>query len=270
MTGEEAIPVAVEALRRRPSILVTDFDGTLSEIVADPLQASLVPGTREVLTVLRDRVDLVCVVSGRALTDVRHRVGVDGLAYAGNHGLEWAGLPGTADGSEASTAHLELAPLVPALQSALGGLAGVWIEDKGLTLTIHFRAAENAAEVARAVWERASAVAGEGYRLRPGRLAVEIVPDALTGKERFVQRAIAAIGARGVVALGDDVSDLEVLRLVRRRAAQGFPGLAVGVRSGEAPAELAEAADVLLDGPMEATHWLLRVATLLRDDARPG
>ncbi len=270
MTGEEAIPVAVDALRRRPSLLVTDFDGTLSEIVADPSQASLAPGAREALTILRGRVDVVCVVSGRTLADVRHRVGVDGLVYAGNHGLEWAGLPGAADGSEAATAHLQLAPLVPALQSALGGLAGVWIEDKGLTLTIHFRAAENAQEVARAVWERASAVAGEGYRLRPGRLAVEIVPEALTGKERFVQRLIAATGAQGVVALGDDVSDLEVLRLVRRRAAEGFPGLAVGVRSDEAPPGLADAADVLLEGPLEATDWLLRVATLLRDEGAPG
>ncbi|HWQ28946.1 MAG TPA: trehalose-phosphatase [Dehalococcoidia bacterium] len=270
MTGEEAVRLAVDALRRRPSIVVTDFDGTLSEIVPDPGQARLVPGAREALTALRDRVDVVCVVSGRGLADVRHRVGIDGLVYAGNHGLEWHGLPGAPDGSEATAAHLELAPLVPALQSALGGLPGVWIEDKGLTLTIHFRGAGDAAETARAVWERASRAVGQGYRLRAGRLAVEIVPEALTGKERFVQRVISATGAQGIVALGDDVSDLELLRLVRRRAAAGLPGLAVGVRSDEAPPGLADASDVLLDGPLAAAEWLLRVASALRDEPVPS
>jgi trehalose 6-phosphate phosphatase len=270
VTGEEAVRLAVDALRRRPSIVVTDFDGTLSEIVADPAQARLAPGARQALTELREQVDLVCVVSGRGLADVRHRVGVDGLVYAGNHGLEWHGLLNAPDGSELAAAHLELAPLVPALQSALRGLPGVWIEDKGLTLTVHFRGADDAAETARAVWERASEVVGRGYRLRPGRLAVEIVPEALTGKERFVQRVIAGAGAQGVVALGDDVSDLEVLRLVRRRAEAGLPGLAVGVRSDEAPAELAEAADVLLEGPLKATEWLLRVASQLRAEPAPG
>ena len=61
------------------------------------------------------------------------------------------------------------------------------------------------------------------------------------------------------------MSDLEVLRMVRRRAASGFPGLAVGVRSDEAPPKLADASDVLLEGPLEATAWLLRVAARLRD-----
>lgn len=267
MTGEEALGRAVEALLQRPSIVVTDFDGTLSEIVADPAQASLVPGAREALTSLRDAVDAVCVVSGRSLADVRHRVGVEGLVYAGNHGLEWQGLPGAADGAESLTARLQLAPLVPALQNALSGLEGVWIEDKGLTLTVHFRGAGDVAATACAVRERAAAAVGQGYRLRPGRLALEIVPEALLGKERFLERVVAAVGARGVVALGDDVSDLEVLRLVRRRAQTGLPGLAVGVSSDEAPPELAEAADVLLQGPLEAADWLLRVASRLRDEA---
>ncbi|HXF51304.1 MAG TPA: trehalose-phosphatase [Dehalococcoidia bacterium] len=267
MTGDEAVERAVDALLARPSIVVTDFDGTLSEIVVDPAQASLVPGAREALTSLRDAVDAVCVVSGRSLADVRRRVGVEGLVYAGNHGLEWHGLPGEADGAEGVTARLELAPLVPALQNALSGLEGVWIEDKGLTLTIHFRGAEDVAATARAVRERAAAAVGEGYRLRPGRLALEIVPEALLGKERFLQRVIAAIGARGVVALGDDVSDLEALRLVRRRAEAGIPGLAVGVASEEAPPELAEVADTLLQGPLEAADWLLRVVSRLRDEA---
>jgi trehalose-6-phosphatase len=111
---------------------------------------------------------------------------------------------------------------------------------------------------------------GQGYRLRAGRLAVEIVPEALTGKERFVQRVISATGAQGIVALGDDVSDLELLRLVRRRAAAGLPGLAVGVRSDEAPPGLADASDVLLDGPLAAAEWLLRVASALRDEPVPS
>mgnify|MGYP005843976639 CR=1 FL=1 len=254
---------AVETLRSRPSLLVTDFDGTLSEIVPDPSRAALVPGARRALTRLRGAVDLVCVVSGRSLSDLRGRVGIDGLVYAGNHGLEWCGLPGLANGREEAAARLELSPLIPALQSALAGLHGVWIEDKGLTLTVHFRAARDVEETAEAIRDRAVTALGEGYRLRPGRRAIEIVPEARTGKERFLQRVVDAVGGRGIVAVGDDVSDLGLLRAVRRRGQQGLPALAVGVRSDEAPPDLAEAVDALVEGPLEAAEWLLEVAARL-------
>ena len=73
-------------------LLFLDYDGTLTPIVKTPQQAKIPKRTKKLLLKLRNLPSLtICVVSGRSLSDVRKMVGVKGLVYAGNHGLEGAG-----------------------------------------------------------------------------------------------------------------------------------------------------------------------------------
>src|SRR5690242_13512164 len=77
-----------DALAQRPRGLLSDVDGTLSAIAPTPGDATLLPGVRELLEQAQTRFDVVAAVSGRAAENARQLVGVSGLLYLGNHGLE--------------------------------------------------------------------------------------------------------------------------------------------------------------------------------------
>src|SRR5690606_1466285 len=121
-------------------VLLLDFDGTLAPIVPRAEDARLLTGVGVALNRLRQRSDVdIAVVSGRALSDVRARVGIQGLLYAGNHGMEIEG-PGVREiAPEALALRPQLEAARGSIAAALQEVRGVWIEDKVLTLTIHHR-----------------------------------------------------------------------------------------------------------------------------------
>jgi trehalose-phosphatase len=131
----------------RPSLsLFLDFDGTLTPLVDRPELASLPPDTHRVLTALAAKPQVtVAVISGRALADLCPRVGVPGLIYAGNHGLEISAADISFVEPTAAARREALHQLSERLIARLGRLAGVQVEHKGLTTAIHVRRASPAA-----------------------------------------------------------------------------------------------------------------------------
>jgi trehalose-6-phosphatase len=97
-TGSGAWTQLLEPLRAQPerAAILTDVDGTLAPIAERAADARVLEGTRETLTALSERYGLVGCVSGRQATDARRLVGLDAVAYAGNHGLELL-LPGESE-----------------------------------------------------------------------------------------------------------------------------------------------------------------------------
>jgi trehalose 6-phosphate phosphatase len=220
-------------LREAPheSALVLDVDGTLAPIVARPELAAVPEPTRAQLRRLAARYALVACVSGREGEDARRLVGVHDVVCVGNHGLELD--PRTDEHAEAIAAFRERVALP--------------VEDKRLSLSYHFREAadENAARAALAeVAERARAA---GLDARWGRKVLEVRPAADADKGTAVRALLERAGARRGLYAGDDTTDLD-----------GFAGLAaaglehavrIAVASPEGPAELREAADLVVDGP---------------------
>ena len=128
---------------RRLAIFL-DYDGTLAEIARHPSEALLGPRMREVLGACVKRRDTdVSIVSGRAVDDVRNMVNDDGIVYAGNHGLEIVG-PGIEPYRHPDIAHYEeRAKELAQWPSDSFDFDGVWIEQKGASLTLHFREADS-------------------------------------------------------------------------------------------------------------------------------
>ena len=126
-------------------LLLSDFDGTLTPIVERPELAVLAPEVRQTLLDLAGHEKFILgVVSGRSLRDLQDKVGVPGVIYAGNHGLELSG-PGleyvhpNADGMrQIQTEVFEI------LKNELGHFPGVVLENKGLSLSVHYRVAPDA------------------------------------------------------------------------------------------------------------------------------
>lgn len=132
--------VAAEIVSSRHTVLLLDYDGTLTRIAPSPEQATLPASTRSVLRELSRHPRItVAVISGRRLTELRRLVRVQNLIYVGNHGLEiWH------NGRQAGVIVSQpLQDAVVRLRSQLTSLTadiqGARVEDKGLSVSLHYR-----------------------------------------------------------------------------------------------------------------------------------
>ncbi len=220
----------LERAAGRGLALFLDYDGTLTPIVPRPEDAVLAPEMREVLRRLADR-HPVAIVSGRDLADVRARVGLEALTYAGSHGFDIAGPAGEHVYEAARAAAPRLAAAAGELERETAALPGVQVERKRFALAVHFRRGRPAdvpaveAAVDRAVARHA------GLRKTGGKMIFELRPDVDWDKGRAVLWLIETLklGARLPVYLGDDVTDEDAFRALAGR------GLGIAVQDSPAP-----------------------------------
>jgi trehalose 6-phosphate phosphatase len=216
--------------------IVLDVDGTLAPIVGRPDEARVPEEAKRELRRLVDRYALVACVSGRRGDDARRLVGVDGVRYVGSHGLE-------------------LAPDAERWRDEIHRFATTvdWpVEDKGLTVSFHYRQAENEDEALEYLEEVADRARAGGLVPRFGRKVLEIRPPVQADKGTAVTQLLTDAGIRRALYTGDDTTDVDAFR-----ALDGLElGIRVAVSSDEAPRELVEAADVVVDSPAELLELL--------------
>jgi len=224
------------AERPRAAAILLDVDGTLAPIVPRPEDARVPDETREELRRLAGRYGLVACISGRPGEDAARIVGVEGIRYVGEHGLELE--------PEAEEWAERLAAFARGVEwPAEGG--------KRLTLSFHFRTAPEGEEYLHEVAKRALE-----RRLRPrwGRKVLEIRPPLDADKGTAVRRLLEEAALRRALYAGDDTTDLDAFR--------ALDGLEVAVRvavvSEEGPPGLGEQADLAV-GDTEQLVELLRM-----------
>lgn len=246
-------PQLLEAFVAEPAKagIFCDFDGTLSDIVVDPARARPVAESVEVLANLGSLFGRVGVLSGRPLSFLEQFF-APSLFLAGLYGLEISDGGQRRDHPHAGAWREVVADV--AACSADRGPAGMRVENKGLSITLHYR---GAAEVGPQVEQWAAGQAARsGLRQRPARMSVELHPPIDADKRTALCEA--ADGLSAVCYVGDDVGDLPAFDALDELAAQGVTVLRVVVRSDEVAPELVERADVVLDDP-SAVVELLRV-----------
>lgn len=227
---------AIGRLARDPAraALLLDVDGALAPIVARPDDASVPDKTRAELERLRDRYALVACISGRTSDDARTVVGVDGLEYVGVHGLELE--PGAERWRE---------PLRELLDKSSWPAGET--EDKGVTVSFHYRRAEDE-EAARARAEEIAERAREaGLVPHFGRKVLEIRPPVDADKGTAVEHLLAGRDLSAALYAGDDTTDLDAFRGLRESGLDLT--VSVAVVSEESPAELRDRADLIVEGP---------------------
>lgn len=256
-----ALALARAAAEAEPAGLLTDYDGTLSRIVHDPSAATLVEGAGAALATLAEQLAVVAFVTGRAPLDVRRLTGLTTVLVAGNHGTEVL-----EPGAETSGSTLDRGAISVALAEAIGRLPampGVTIEHKGLSASVHYR---NAADppAARAEIHAALESLDDGVlTIRDGRMIVELVPASAGDKGTATRDIVTRYGLRGVVVMGDDVTDLDMFRAASDLRAEGrlrAAIIAVGA-GGEAPPEVAAAADATIADSQAAAALLASLAS---------
>jgi trehalose 6-phosphate phosphatase len=252
-------------LRAEPgrSAILTDVDGTLAPIVERAEEAAVPAAAREALAALSERYALVGCISGRRAEDARRLVGLDSLAYAGNHGLELL-LPGDmspqADPSVAGRER-EAAEFLTAVDDERLAAAGLRQEDKGPIQALHWRGSEDEAAAESRAHEIAVEAGKAGLEPRWGRKVLELRPAGGGGKDGAVASLLADMAIDRATYAGDDRTDLDAFRRLRELQEEErlSAAVCVGVLSAEAPAELAEESDLVvtgLDGWLEILRWL--------------
>ncbi len=212
-------------------LLCLDFDGTLAEIAEDPTAVEPTAECRRALDALTDREDVrIAVISGRELADVRERVGLDGIYYAGNHGLEVYENGETMVHPVAEDHRETVRAVCAELRDRLADEEGCHVEDKGVTATVHHRLAsdDRTTHVRALVRSTVEDVADGDLRLTPAKSAIELRPDLDYGKGDAVRKFREQVPRDYLpMYVGDDSTDESAF------AAVAEDGIGVHVGSGE-------------------------------------
>lgn len=270
-----AVDAAAAHLGRRPLLVVSDFDGTLSKIVNDPWGASILPLGRSALRSLAglDGVHVV-VLSGRSARDVAARVRVGNVSYVGNHGMERAFVPRrgrpealTPEVDDASHEAVHAAERVAEEMPRLINEPWLVVEPKPPSVAFHWRQAPDLEAAGARVLAAAEELDPDHVLERfPGRRILEMRPPGAVAKGEAFERLVQELKPRSVFMLGDDVSDAMAFRSLRSLRDRGVTdGVAVAVQArAEVPAAVLEAADIVLASPRDATRFLSALARRLQ------
>jgi trehalose 6-phosphate phosphatase len=240
-----------------------DFDGSLAPIVPDPSKARAVRGAGRVLERLARRYAAVAVVSGRPVSFLAKQLHPRKVRLVGLYGIEERVGRSLRVLPEVNAARSAIDKAAGRLRAELSDVDGVFIEHKGLAVSVHFRRVrdKNAAlERAIPIVQRVASEEGLASVTR-GRLVLEISPPVRVDKGDVVRRVIEEKDLTGALVVGDDIGDLPTFRAV--------DGLEVAIRvaiaSDESPPDLIAAADHVVGSP----HDLIDLLKSLADAARP-
>ena len=244
-------PAVSRQLANSPRVLLLfDYDGTLTPIVARPEIALLSDETRRRLAELAqiDRF-VVGVISGRELAELEDLVAIPGLVYAGNHGLEMSGMDMDFIHPDAPGFIDSLAEVTGSLDRQLRSIPNAVVHNKRLTLSVHFRNTPDSYshQVDSAVAAVVEPYASAGQmKITRGKKVIEVRPNIAWGKGEAIKKIFQSCGDEPLpMFFGDDQTDEDGFVAV-----QGIGGIAVyigpprqetkALHQLESPAEVAE------------------------------
>jgi trehalose 6-phosphate phosphatase len=246
-----------ETLRRSPFGLITDVDGTISKTAPTPEKARVSLLCRRYLERLGDRLALVAAISGRAVSQIRDMIGIDGIVYIGSHGLErWS--HGQAEFLNSARSYTRVIESVIRELTPLLSTKGIRVENKGVTATIHYRLCPEPELFERKILD---AVEGSpqarSLRVIRGKMAIDLLPPIEVNKGTATLDLIREYHLQGGLYLGDDSTDVDAFEAIHTaRRDLDFGGLAIGVTSPEMPKRLVAEADFTLNGVSDVARFL--------------
>jgi trehalose-phosphatase len=233
-----------------PAGLFLDIDGTLARINPNPAAVSITSAVRQALEALAHRTHVVAL-TGRSVEGARGIVGLSAITYAGNHGVEWWVRGRASVLPEAQGFVHRMHTVAQVTTRRLAHLPGVQVEDKGASLSFHYRSATDP-QAALAAIRAAIAQVPEARGLvhRSGKMVLELRAPVDADKGTALERVVRERGLGSVLVFGDDTTDIDSFRVVHRlRASENIPGVCVAVAAANTPDELLELADYRLEDP---------------------
>jgi len=230
----DAWDTILETLHRKQFLIFLDYDGTLAPIVSIPHKARMSKGMKNVLRRLSENKNCrIAIISGRSLNNLKNRVGLQNITYAGCHGFE---LEGTALGKQhlvSSRWRGFLRQLYGDLRRNLCRVKGTLVEYKGISISVHYRlvSRKNLPFVHRVLEDLTRKhTALNDLQIIPAKKVIEIMPPARWDKGKCVSRIISNLKPGRLyrkfipVYIGDDVTDEDAFKVLRNKGLTVFVG----------------------------------------------
>lgn len=259
MKWENARNELLKAIDKPCFGLITDVDGTISPIVNVPDEARVTDRNLSLLAVLQTQLTLTAVVSGRAAEDVYRRIRLPRLVYIGNHGMEqWQ--DGKVIVSPTAAEYRDnLSAAIPEIKQNL--INGMRFEDKGATLSVHYRQTSQPEQVAEKLAPLIQNIAKKhGLHLTQGRMVFEFRPPVEIDKGTAFEELVKTYQLDAAFYLGDDTTDVAAFVSARRLREEGqCLAYGLGVESQGTPQAVLTEADFLVQevaGVESFLDWL--------------
>lgn len=244
-------------------LLLFDYDGTLTPIVERPELADLHKESRQLLKALVHRPRFtIGIVSGRALNDLQNRVGIKGIIYAGNHGLEIKGPGAEFIHPLTEETGSVIRVLSKMLSKSLSTIRGAVVEDKGSTLSVHYRMVEDEEKIeeVKNVFEQVVGLARTLGKVKTtsGKKVHEVRPNVPWHKGKAVKFIMKKYARKGrtsgllPIYVGDDLTDEDAFKVI-----EGYGGISIYVSSEDSQTT----ARYLLNSPAEVAEFIQRLVT---------
>ena len=211
-------------------LILLDYDGTLSPISPRPRDAVLEKGLKKILVSLSKKSSTALgIISGRSLREVKKQVQVKNIYYAGNHGLQMSGRGLSFTHAQSRRLKPRIQKIKRTLKKKLKGIPGIILEDKGFTLTLHYRltpkkylgAVEKTLKLVTTPYIKQKSV-----KVSTGKKCWEIKPRVDWNKGKAANKIFSIFKAKRVVPIyvGDDVTDEDVFRAFKNKGITVFVG----------------------------------------------
>ncbi len=242
---------------------MTDVDGTISEIAPTPDEAIVTESMQNALAKLNEKFQLVAVISGRSVLNARAMVGVEGLLYVGNHGMEFL-----------KNGHLSMDPQVekylPQIKKSgqklkkgdLSHINGLMFEDKGICYSIHYRLSNSPENVREKILNTLqNDPECKNLKISEGRRLVELKPPVNCDKGTILNSIVDQYNLKKIIYLGDDITDADAFNRLKELENEGkIKGASILIRSGEIPSYVKKHSSFFVndvDEVLKFFQWLL-------------
>ncbi len=221
-------------LTNKHLFLFFDYDGTLTPIVKTPQQAVISKKVKGLLKELLRKPGLaLAIISGRQLKDIKNIVGLKDIIYAGNHGLEIQGPKIKFESQVSPRIKSVIHNIYEKMVASFSGIKGVLLEDKGLTISVHYRLVNN--KDMQGFLSLFSQITGpftvnNSIKINEGKKVYEIRPMVAWDKGKTVLWLLARqqflVGEDKVfpVYFGDDLTDEDVFKVLKNKGLTVFVG----------------------------------------------
>ena len=226
----------LETCKNTKTAIITDVDGTISQIVQNPDDALVDDEMKEILKELSRKFQFLIFITGRTIKNVRKMVDIPGSYYVGSHGMEYQENHEIVTDPKVESFKNEIAEIEVELKKRLN-LPGLIFENKNTCLTIHYRMNENQ-EMARIsiLNEIKQLKLSKDLLISEGKKIVEIKPQTGNNKGTIIGRIVEDKKLDQLIYCGDDTTDIDAFKAIETlNNHPSFKGISIVILSKETP-----------------------------------